>query len=1234
MFSRTKIKSIPLNFTFPIGCLAFVFSLFTSEQAVAQAQTQTFYDNTPLQFTENKGQWSGDFLYKTDMGGGAAFLKRTGFVFVLQDKADFEKLTERVHGHANLSDTIIHLDPSGGSSFKAASSVTTTAASAAAPQPGVMPNVKGHAYEVTFLNAAANPQIIPDKAADSYANYLIGNDKSKWASNVKSYQLVNYKSLYPGIDMQVYSESSVLKYDLIVQPGADPSQILLQYTGVDKMEIKKEQLVITTSVGTITEQMPFAYQYIDNQRVSVKVSYSLSGNKLHFKVSGKYNDAYPLVIDPSYIFSTVSGSKADNWGFTATYDGQGCLYGGGIVFDVGYPTTTGALQTTYQGGSFDIGISKFSSNGRNLLYATYVGGNGAEQPHSLFVDAAGELVISGRTTSTNYPVTNTVGTRGRWDIAITKLNAAGSGIVGSLIIASPDDDAVNINEDRKTGTSVLLRNYGDDARSEVVIDGAGNIYVASCTRSANFPVTSGVFQPTFGGSQDGVVMKIDPTCNNLVWASYIGGSKEDAAYVLALDGMNSLYVAGGTASSDFPIKGSPIYNSYRGGVCDGFVAHISTDGKTLLQSTYMGSSSAAADQVYGVQMDAKGFVYIMGTTEGSWPSVQPAGTTTFYNDNSKQFIAKLQPDLSAFVYTTTFGKVASTPSISPVAFLVDRCENVYVSGWGGGINTALHYSNSNTAGLRTKNALQSTTDSQDFYFFVLQRDATDVLFASYFGGNGTYEHVDGGTSRFDRNGVIYQAICAWCPSGNSDFRPRYPTTPGAYSTTQPKDCNLGCLKIAFNLDGVKAGIKTIDRKTNYCVPADITFIDTTGTPAVTWTWNFGDGSAPVSGTSDTIKHTYAVAGDYTVMLVKCDPASCNGCDTSRLLLRIRTDEAKFNMTATRQPPCQSLSYLFDLISTPPKPYQSNSFVLNFGDNTAPVTVGPANFPYAHQYAVEGVYNAMLTLVDSNYCNAPQTDTVTLRVAANVVPSFVAPDSSCVPATITFENTSKGGETFAWDFGDGSTSTDVSPTHVYMNANAYTVSLIVTDNNTCNKIDSIKKVINVFPPPTADFSYSPTKPVENTPISFLNQSSPDAVSYIWEFGDGNGSHETNPVYQYNKTGVYDVYLIATNRTGCTDTVHKQVSAIVIPLFDIPSAFSPNRDGVNDVFLVKGFGIAKFSIKIFNRWGQLMFESNDPAVGWNGISKGALQPMDAYAYVINVEFSDGTTATKNGSVTLLR
>ncbi|HEY0608029.1 MAG TPA: gliding motility-associated C-terminal domain-containing protein, partial [Chitinophaga sp.] len=162
---------------------------------------------------------------------------------------------------------------------------------------------------------------------------------------------------------------------------------------------------------------------------------------------------------------------------------------------------------------------------------------------------------------------------------------------------------------------------------------------------------------------------------------------------------------------------------------------------------------------------------------------------------------------------------------------------------------------------------------------------------------------------------------------------------------------------------------------------------------------------------------------------------------------------------------------------------------------------------------------------------------------------------------------------------------------------------------------------------------PSKPEENTPVRFVNESV-GAISYHWDFGDGATSTETNPVHQYNKTGTYNACLIATNQFGCTDTLCQEVAAIVVPLFDVPSAFSPNKDGMNDVLLVRGFGIARLNLKIFNRWGQLVFESNDPSLGWDGRFKGNLQPMDAYAYSIYIEFSDGTKANKTGSITLLR
>jgi gliding motility-associated-like protein len=1225
-----------LKFTFPTGLIGWMICLLLPGlPALAQQQSANY---TPLNFIENKGQWNKDVIYKTELDGASIFLRKTSFTFLLYNKQDMWALEEAIHGHSNANDTISVYNNKSTNPFPA----SQHPGQPSPPRPGRIPDVRGHAYNVSFVNARADVQIVPEKEQEAVGNYIIGKDSSKWASNVKTFQGVNYNGIYAGIDAHVYSDASQLKYDLIIHPGAKPDEIQLEYEGATGLELKKGQLYVHTSVGDAIEQLPFAYQYINNQRVSVKVSYRLNGNKVGFKISGEYDPAYPLVIDPVYVFSTVSGSRSDNWGFTATYDDAGNFYGGGIVFGSGYPVTPGVVQSVFKGpsdngSSFDIGISKFNSAGTRLIYATYLGGGGLDQPHSLFVDPQGNLVISGRTTSSDYPSTAVKGNRGGWDIAITKLNATGSALIGSLIIAGGADDGVNIRADRFQGPSVLLRNYGDDARSEVVIDDAGYIYVASCTRSTDFPVTTGVFQPQNNGSQDGVIMKINPMCGDIIWASYLGGTKEDAAYVIALKGLNSLYVAGGTASTDFPIKGTPLYKDFRGGVCDGFIAHISNDGKTILESTFLGSENPSADQVYGIQLDKNGFVYVTGTTEGNWPIKIPPG---YYNDNSLQFISKLKPDLTEFIYSTTFGRsktMISAPNISPTAFLVDRCENVYVSGWGGGINIQLRYPNSGTGGMRTTaDALQRTTDGKDFYFFVLQRDATQQLYGSFFGGNGLYEHVDGGTSRFDRNGIIYQGICAWCNVSSNGFKPRYPTTPGAYSSTPPPGCNYGALKIAFNLDGIKAGVKTLDRRVNYCVPETITFVDTTRLPGKTYEWFFDDGSPLQTGGQelDTVQHTFTRVGTYRVRLVKADPGSCNGSDTAYVTVKLGNNKADFNFDAKRQDPCDSLKYQFTNTSvTPANQFRDSSFIMDYGDGTPPFYTGLDTFPLIHYYKAAGVYNASLTLVDTNFCNAPQTQRKDLRVAINVVAAFNLPDTICLGTQLKMENTTLGGESFTWTFeDDGSTSSDPYPLHIFNKAGSWKVSLLVLDPNTCNKRDSISKFILVANAPKADFEFSPVKPIENTPVQFVNTSSPDATHFLWNFGDGDTTSIASPSHQYLRTGTYNVCLTAINREGCDSSTCKEINAIVVPLFDVPNAFAPG--GKNNIFYVKAFGATKFNLKIFNRWGQLVFESSDPRIGWDGRFKGNIQPMDAYAYIVNLEFTDGTKGSRSGSVTLLR
>jgi hypothetical protein len=255
-----------------------------------------------------------------------------------------------------------------------------------------------------------------------------------------------------------------------------------------------------------------------------------------------------------------------------------------------------------------------------------------------------------------------------------------------------------------------------------------------------------------------------------LFSTYLGGNKDDAAFVLSLNPLNNdIYVAGATASTNFPgaAGAGRLYTGYQGGAVDGFVAQLTNTG-SLVKSTYVGT--AGHDVIFGVQFDKMGFPYIMGTTSSVFPIINAAFKS---QPSGKQFISKLQPDLSGYVYSTNFGTVNSTPNISPTAFLVDRCENVYVSGWGGNTNRGTndvpgYQPFSTTSGLSvTPNAIQSTTDGGDFYFFVLEKNATSQLYGSFFGQNGGQygEHVDGGTSRFDANGVIYQSLCANCGGG-------------------------------------------------------------------------------------------------------------------------------------------------------------------------------------------------------------------------------------------------------------------------------------------------------------------------------------------------------------------------------------------------------------------------------------------------------------------------------------
>ncbi len=1195
----------------------------------------TFFIWKPLkaqiEFVENKGQWDKRVLYKGEFSSGNFFLEKKGFTVKLNNVDDLAALSKWGHGLMSSSIT-----------------------------------VHSFVYKVKFLGSAEEIKSEPEKALASYNNYFLGNDPSKWAGNCKIFQAITYRNVYPNIDVRYYSDGTNMKYDFIVHPGGNPSEIAMQYDGPE-LSLKDKQLIIKTSVAEIKELSPYSYQKLPKGQQEVDCRYVLKNNVVRFDVR-KYDPNETLIIDPILIFSSYTGSRAENWGFTATPAPDGSLFAGGISFvDADFPVSPGALQTTHGGGIFedhwdgyDIAIFKFSSNGSNRVYATYLGGSRNEQPHSMISDAAGNLIITGRSNSTNFPVTvpaignGTVsnGTYVDYDIIITKINAAGNALLGSVRIGGDSDDGVNIEPKyRNQGAKTIRRNYGDDSRSEVILDNGNNVIVVGCTQSGNFPVRGNSLNGSSGyggGGQDGIVLKFNSNFSVYSYGSYFGGSGKDGCFVAALNPANGIfYIAGGTTSNNLPGDRNNVINgNYKGGEADGFVAEI--QGDAIVKTTYIGTDGA--DIVFGLKLDRHGVPYIMGTT-GRDPFTPPdspppySGWTiinAIYSNGGDggQFIAKLEPNLSAYIYSTCFGTGGSEPNISPIAFLVDRCENVYVSGWGGGLNNAYDYNDGNTTGLPEVNALTGIPgpDGADFYFFVLKKNAASMLFGSHFGQHGELgDHVDGGTSRFDDNGVIYQAVCG-C-SGNDNIM--LPTTPSAWSRRRESgNCNEAALKIKMDFAGVGAGLQPeidgVKYDTMGCAPLNVIFRDTL-LLGLTYYWDFGDGVRDTV-TGGDVSHIYNDVGIYQVMLISEDPSTCNVRDTAYINIRVGNNRAALNFNAIKDTPCTSTTYTFNNLSTatfPTPAFQPYMFTWDFGDGSPVVT----DLNPRHTFPSPGVYHITLTLNDTGFCNAPVVLERDLRVFPLVVAAFQTPQLGCAPYNANFLFTGgEAGTDFFWSFGDGTFSTDstiANPTHLYANPGVYPVQLIVRDTNTCNKIDTSAYFnITVLPKPVAAFTWAPNPPQSNTPTQFTNLST-GAVRYLWDFGEeGETSTEVNPKHQFNSTGNFTVTLTAYTQNNCASSVTVTVNAIVDPLLDVPNAFTPGKFGENGYVMVRGYGIGKMDWKIYNRWGQMIYHTNSRKSYWDGTYKGKLQPMDVYAYTLDVIFTDGKKLRKTGDITLIR
>lgn len=484
-------------------------------------------------------------------------------------------------------------------------------------------------------------------------NYFLGNDASKWRTNVPTFGAVEYRGLYPGIDMVVHGCGGELRYDFLVAPHADPKQIVLaidRAEGGAPLRIDAEgDLIIPTAGGDARVRHPYAYQEIDGERSPVEASYEIRGRReVRFRL-GSYDRSHPLIIDPVLSYSTYLGGTLEEDENAIAVDSSGNVYIAGNTKSSDFPVTAGVAQPAFGGrGSFggDAYVIKYDPKGNRIVYATYLGGTADDNARGIAVDGSGRAYVTGDTDSRNFPLAQPFqGTFGgsSYDGFITRLSADG----GALSYSS------------------YLGGSGNDLPAGVAVDSNGNAYIAGRTFSTNFPNTNG-FQTAFAGRLfDGFLTKINAAGSAVAYSTYLGGNTYDFATAVALDAGNNAYVTGFTFSSGFPTK-TALQGTLAAGSCtspgssssncaDAFVAKVDTTASgaaSLVYSTFLGGGKN--DYGNAIAVDSTGAVYIAGTTDSAnFPTANALqGANAGYYD---AFIAKLNAAGSALVYSTYLG---------------------------------------------------------------------------------------------------------------------------------------------------------------------------------------------------------------------------------------------------------------------------------------------------------------------------------------------------------------------------------------------------------------------------------------------------------------------------------------------------------------------------------------------------------------------------------------------------
>ncbi len=583
---------------------------------------------------------------------------------------------------------------------------------------------------MTFPGIGRNAKVSAVDPADYTVNYFIGNDPSRWRTDIPTSKAVLLDGLYPDIDLKVYGIERQVEYDWIVGPGGHPEAIRMEYSGAGQARLDEDGNVkIPTPSGVLIQRKPISYQVIDGRKIQVDSRFRRTGPESFGIEVGDYDRGHPLIIDPVVLVqsSYLGGSQYDD-AHALAVDADGAVYVAGSTESLNFPTKAGFDKSF--GGSYDAYVTKFAPSGTSLVYSTYLGGGLSEHLYGIALDGTGAAYVTGSTLSPGFPTKNGYDDsfNGLEDGFVTKLNAKGNGLVFSTFIGGSNTDTP----------------------FDICLDSHGAVYIVGWTKSSGYP-TKNAFDATHNGTYDAFLTKLTPECDDLVYSTFLGGTWQDWAYDVAVDSRGYAYVVGSTESKNFPVKNA--YDATQNGQNDAYLTKFSPTGKSLVYSTFIGGSRN--DSALSIAIDASGAAYITGETVSPNFPIKKAYKSVYGGSYGDGFVLKMAANGKDLVFSTFLGGSGYDSGISLV---LDSAGNILVTG------------QTESRDFPIKDAYQSTHRGGvvDAFLTKLNPQGNALVYSTFLGGGGRDCGMDVVT---DSSGAAY--VTGFTSSPNFPIRGAY-----------------------------------------------------------------------------------------------------------------------------------------------------------------------------------------------------------------------------------------------------------------------------------------------------------------------------------------------------------------------------------------------------------------------------------------------------------------------------